>query len=106
MSDLLKNTLKITKRASNHTLSTIKPDKPENAILSTLARDGPMTQVELDKTIGNYGGWESDHHTIKRRLKGLRWALLGLLKKCNSPIWEYGLSTRKLGGNMYGNITK
>lgn len=73
MSDLSKNTLKITKRASNHTLSTIKPDLPEDAILFTLAEDGPMTQTKLDKTIDNYGKWESDHHTIKRRLSGLKY---------------------------------
>ena len=69
---LLESALKIAKRASGHILLTEQPDIPEKAILYALAKNGPMSLVDLVKTISNYGDWEANHYTIKRRIRGLR----------------------------------
>jgi hypothetical protein len=69
LTDLLKNTLN---RASQKTLLGENPDLPEKAILYALAKKGPMTLAELEKTTSSFGNWEANHYTIKRRFKGLK----------------------------------
>ena len=70
--NLPESALKIAKRASEYVLLTEQPDIPEKAILYALAKNGPMSLVDLVKTISNYGNWEANHYTIKRRIEGLR----------------------------------
>ena len=70
--NLPESALKIAKRASGRILLEKPPDIPEKAILYTLAKNGSMSLVDLVKTIKNYGDWEANHYTIKRRIKGFR----------------------------------
>jgi hypothetical protein len=69
--DFPKSALNIAKRASERILLTESPDIPEKAILYALAKNGPMSLVDLVETISTYGDWEANHYTIKRRIKGL-----------------------------------
>jgi len=63
--------LNIACRASERIFLTEIQDNPEKAILYTLAKNGPMSLIELERAISSYGGWEAKRHTIKRRLDGL-----------------------------------
>ena len=68
---LPKSALNIAKRVGEHILLTEPPDIPEKAILYALAKNGPLSLVDLVKIISTYGDWEANHYTIKRRLNGL-----------------------------------
>ena len=68
---LPKSALNIAKRAGEHILLTEPPDMPEKAILYALAKNGPLSLVDLVKIISTYGDWEANHYTIKRRINGL-----------------------------------
>jgi len=63
--------LNIAFRASERIFLTETPDNREKAILFALAKNGPQTLADLVKTLSTFGGWEANHHTIKRRLAGL-----------------------------------
>jgi len=63
--------LNIAYRASERIFLTETVDNPEKAILFALAKNGPQTLADLVKTLSTFGGWEANHHTIKRRLNGL-----------------------------------
>lgn len=63
--------LNIAYRASECIFLTEIPDNPEKAILYNLAKNGPMSLIELERAISSYGAWEAKRHTIKRRLDGL-----------------------------------
>jgi len=63
--------LNIAYRASERIFLTETPDNREKAILFALAKNGPQTLADLVKTLSTFGGWEANHHTIKRRLDGL-----------------------------------
>ena len=70
-SELPKSALNITKRASECIFFTNPVDIPEKAILYALAKKGPLSLTDLEKTVSTYGAWETDRHTMKRRMKGL-----------------------------------
>jgi len=68
---LADSALNIAYRASERIFLTETPDNREKAVLYALAKNGPQSLASLVKTLSTFGGWEANHHTIKRRLDGL-----------------------------------
>jgi len=101
----IKSALNISKKSSRRVLLSTEEDLPEEAILNTLARLGPLSLIELEKHIGNYGKWEANRNTIKRRIDGLA-NHIGLVKY--EFIKEREPETRRPGksGNVYCLTTK
>jgi len=97
--------LNTIRRASRKTLLSSQEDWPEEAILNTLARKGPLSLIELERHIGNYGQWEAKRNTIKRRIDKDE-SQPGLIK--NEFINERNPNVRKPGklGKIYNLTTK
>ena len=105
INELPDSALNIAYRASKRIFLTEIPDNPEKAILYTLAKNGPMSLIELERAISIYGGWEATRHTIKRRLDGLanHISMIGyeFVKEKNPEVRKAGKS-----GKMYYLTTK
>jgi len=93
------------KMGKDMSITIFNSEKEEKGIFFALAKTGPQILTDLGKITNNYGEWEIDRGTVKRKIKGTK-TFPGLLKYEYIVEKEHESRIRGKNGVYYCLTTK